>query len=228
MPDLDLIDKTFVYNTVNECPHCVKGIRINVLKINVEESEEDIYVNLICKCPICYKVFFAQYNYEKYFDHGGYPRYISTPIYYPAKNQLPFIESEIETLSPNFVKAFKEGVTVEQLNFIDLAGLSYRRAFEFLIKDYTILLTPEKEEEIVNDSSVSNVINNRIPKKQEFEKLREISKRVWWLGNDYAHYKKHYADKDIIDLRECIDIVKYQIVMNLRYHHQTSSIKQNK
>lgn len=141
------------------------------------------------------------------------------------KKKLPAIQYEIENLSPNFIKSFQDASSVEQLNLTDLAGLSYRKAFEFLIKDYAIYLTPDKKIDIINDTSVSNVIINRIPAKQEFEELKKIASRAWWLGNDYAHYKKHYDDKDITDLKQCIDIVSHQICMKIRHSHQVYTIK---
>lgn len=228
MINLDLVDNAFAYDFINECPHCNKGIRINILKIHIEEFDGTKFVNLICQCPLCHEIFFAQYDFEMILDPFGFPKFRPEPIYYPSKQQIPVVEKEIETLSPNFLDAFRQATMIEQLKYSDLAGLAYRRAFEFLIKDYVISLMPDKEEEIINDSSVSNIINNRIPETREFVQLKEISKRVWWLGSDYAHYKKHYIDKDILDLKQCIDIVKYQIVMNLRYNHQVASIKKNR
>jgi hypothetical protein len=225
MIEKDLIEKTSIDYTVNECPHCSKGIKANILELYSDSFDSIFYVYAICECPACNKKFFAEYNYHGYSGVEGFYHQSSTPVYYPTNKKNILIEKEIEELSRNFVKTFQEAVMVEQLNLIDLAGLAYRRAFEFLIKDYVISLTPDKEEEIINDSSVSNIISNRIPETREFVQLKEISKRVWWLGSDYAHYKKHYIDKDILDLKQCIDIVKYQIVMNLRYNHQVASIK---
>lgn len=225
MLNQDLVKKRFAHTFVNECPHCDKGIHVDILKIHSNELDGTISVNLICQCPFCFGIFFAQYDYELLLDPLGFPRFSSKVVYYPPKKKLPAIQYEIENLSPNFIKSFQDASSVEQLNLTDLAGLSYRKAFEFLIKDYAIYLTPDKKIDIINDTSVSNVIINRIPAKQEFEELKKIASRAWWLGNDYAHYKKHYDDKDITDLKQCIDIVSHQICMKIRHSHQVYTIK---
>lgn len=224
------IENRFVHSIVKECPHCDRGIKAIVLKMHDEEFDGTIYVHLICECPSCHQTFFAEYSFEQILDVFGFPRFLPEPTYYPFKKKCISIEKEIKELSPNFEKAFEEASTIENLNFLDLAGLGYRRAFEFLIKDYVIYLTPDKKQDIIDDSSVSNIINNRIPSSLEFHKLKEISKRAWWLGSDYAHYKKHYQDKDISDLKECIDLARFQITLDIKYNYQISTIqkKENK
>ena len=49
----------------------------------------------------------------------------------------------------------------------------------------------------------------------ENQRIKEISKRAIWLGNDETHYTKIWRDKDIKDLKKLIDLVVHYIVSDI-------------
>lgn len=219
----------FENDYINECPYCDKGIRAEILFTQAEEFDGTYYIDSLCKCPICNRIFWAKYSYEQLFDPVGFPMGNVSVTYFPPKQATTKFSKEINELSSQFVKQYNQAEKAEQLGLDDVCGLAYRRAFEYLIKDFTIKLSPEQKSEILNDNMLSNVISNRLPEKYGIQEIKEIAKRVWWLGSDYAHCQKHYEDKDISDLKECIDITQNYITLYLKYNFQVTSIqKQSK
>ena len=79
--------------------------------------------------------------------------------------------------------------------------MGYRKALEFLIKDFLLLEKQEKQEDIKN-WALGKCINELI----DNEQLKKVASRATWLGNDQVHYKKIYTENDINDLKLLIEI----------------------
>ena len=77
--------------------------------------------------------------------------------------------------------------------------MGYRKALEFLIKDYAIYRYPDKEDEI-KPKLLGQVINDYI----DSSRLKALSKASIWIGNDETHYIRKFEDKDISDLKRFI------------------------
>lgn len=61
------------------------------------------------------------------------------------KRDNPFeIEKKrnIDNLSPNFYQIFQEACIIDELGFHDSSGMIYRKALEFVVKDFLTLLLP--------------------------------------------------------------------------------------
>lgn len=78
--------------------------------------------------------------------------------------------------------------------------MGYRKALEFLVKDYAIFLNQEDEDKIKN-ASLSSCINNYI----DNIKIRHLSLASTWLGNDETHYIKKSQDYTIDNIITFID-----------------------
>lgn len=227
MADKDAISSNFVNDYINECPYCEKGIQAEVLHVHSEYFDGTTYVDVMGKCPICKRIFWGKYNYEHLLDPFGFPQFVTPATYYPQNAKKTVFSKEIYKISKEFIIQYHQAETVEQLGILDVSGLAYRRAFEHLIKDFAVFLDPEKADEILSDDRLTNVIANRLPDKYGIKEIKEIANRAWWLGNDYAHYKKRYIDKDIFDLKECIDIAQHYMTLYLKYNHQVNTIAKN-
>lgn len=99
------------------------------------------------------------------------------------------------------MKIFNEAFTAEQLELLEVAGVGYRKAFEFLIKDYLIHKNPDKAEEI-KSMFLGKCINELV----EDDRIKNTAKRVVWLGNDQTHYIKKWEGKDLKDLKILIQL----------------------
>jgi hypothetical protein len=101
----------------------------------------------------------------------------------------------ISALSPGFVSIFKEADEAKHLGLKQVAGPGYRKAFEFLIKDYAKSLAPGKDREIEEKFSGA-VVTEFVPD----ARIQAVAKRCLWLGNDETHYLRKWADHDVDDL----------------------------
>lgn len=125
-------------------------------------------------------------------------------------NQRDF-DDIIQEISPKFVEIYNQALASETYGLAELSGIGYRRAFEFLIKDYLIYLDPDNKDKI-KSSSLQNCIHNR----PEIDPMvQKIAEPTVWLGNDFAHYTKKYTDSDLSDLKRCIDAAVYMICMHI-------------
>jgi UDP-N-acetylglucosamine transferase subunit ALG13 len=224
MVNKDIISNYFVQDYINECPYCDKGIQAEVLHLHSDFFDGTTYVDVMGKCPICKRIFWGKYDYQALFDPFGFPQFFTPAKYYPQRQKKTEFSNEISRISKEFIIQYHQAEITEQLGILDVCGLAYRRAFEHLIKDFAITLSPGQHDEILSDTSLSNVIANRLPEKYGIKEIKEIASRAWWLGNDYAHYTKHYINKDISDLKECIDITQNYISLYVKYNHQVNTI----
>lgn len=78
--------------------------------------------------------------------------------------------------------------------------MGYRKALEFLIKDYAIKLNPDKSEKIKN-ISLSNCINDFINN----ERIKKLAKASAWLGNDETHYCRKHDEYDLKSLKSFLN-----------------------
>ncbi|MCR8998008.1 DUF4145 domain-containing protein, partial [Brevibacillus laterosporus] len=82
-----------------------------------------------------------------------------------------------------------------------ICGIGYRKALEFLIKDYGAYLNPDKTEEIQR-TPLSNCIKQYIKNRR----IKSMAEKATWIGNDEAHYKRKWESMDVQDLKNLINI----------------------
>jgi hypothetical protein len=105
-----------------------------------------------------------------------------------------------------FVSVFTEADEAKYLGLRQVAGPGYRKAFEFLIKDYAISLALTKEKEIKEKFSGA-VVLEFIPD----ARIQAVATRCLWLGNDETHYLRKWVDHDIEDLLSLIQLTIHWI-----------------
>lgn len=96
------------------------------------------------------------------------------------------------------------------LFFSLFAGLGYRKALEFLIKDFAIHKQPDEEEAIKN-KPLMQCIKNYISD----DRIITLAERSAWIGNDEAHYIRKQEDRDVSDMKNFIQAIVYFIGMVL-------------
>jgi len=113
------------------------------------------------------------------------------------KNPARFDEC-IKKISPKFCDIWNESFLAEQHGLKNICGAGYRKALEFLIKDYLISRSPQEETEIKNKKldKCADELD---------EALKKRVKRAIWLGNDETHYMRKWEDKDLKDLTKLIE-----------------------
>src|SRR3712207_6141464 len=118
---------------------------------------------------------------------------------------LPIFSPIIKTLSPIFYEIYNQAYKAQQLELTQICGPGYRKALEFLIKDYIMSKLDEGQRDSIKKKLLAQCINDNIENTQ----IQEVAKRATWLGNDETHYLKEWLDKDISDLVQTIDLTIY-------------------
>jgi hypothetical protein len=121
--------------------------------------------------------------------------------------QNDFSES-IKSISPSFCEIAGEAMNAEANGWKLVAGPGYRKALEFLLKDYLCRLLP-KETEKIKVLPLAACVANYV----DHEKLKAMAARAAWLGNDETHYVRKWEDKDLDDLKNVIGLTVHWIEM---------------
>jgi len=185
----------------NECPICHHFIHNNGAKNQaIKYNDDGMYeIDMTFQCPQCQNAFMGKYrciNTENQND-----RKFDLLDIFPKQCNEKFFENEIQKISPEFVKIYNQSICAETNELNEVSGMGLRKAFEFLIKDYLISKNTDESSKIKKlllSQCISQYIDN--------ERLKEIAKRVTWLGNDETHYVRTWEEQDINDLKALIDI----------------------
>jgi len=102
-----------------------------------------------------------------------------------------------------FCNTYNQASLAEENQLDQICGPGYRKALEFLVKDYLVKHVyadnEEKKSEVLR-GFLGAVIENHIGEKR----IKQCAKRAAWLGNDETHYTRRWDDKDIEDLKSLI------------------------
>lgn len=175
---------------VTSCPYCHKTL-LTELTFAFLDEENTLAYSLIY-CPNCYQYFFCTYKYDNISD-----RYMLDATYPPNIFSIQ-ISDEIKKISPNFVEIFSQAQTAEKANLTWITGIAYRKALEFLVKDYVISIYPDKAEEIMKEALSATI------KRIDSTKIQTLAKKASWIGNDETHYLKKHKDLDLNTMKSFI------------------------
>jgi len=179
----------------DKCPICRNGIKPLIIKAVMIRTPPRKFVQIAFQCPFeaCESLFVGIYanGDDNIFYHGASV---------PKSVQKKKFPEAIHNCSDDFCKIYNEASHAESLGLKNAAGPAYRKALEFLAKDYMIKKHPDREEQI-HKMSLTQVI-------EMFEDQRMITcaKRAAWLGNDETHYIRKWEDKDMKDLKNLIGL----------------------
>jgi hypothetical protein len=204
--------KTKVHSIVvatlpDTCPCCHKGIeplyKFGFIHDNPYPTISTVRIQAVFQCPRreCHRIFIADYYQINQLNHPSRDERFRLEGLSPYWCERQTFPDTIEKLSPSFCKIFNESANAEARKLLNVAGPGYRKALEFLLKDYLIAAEPEKTESIKSDK-LQNLIQNKI----QDPNLKACAERAAWLGNDETHYLRIWEDKDIQDLKRLITL----------------------
>ena len=190
---------TVTIDTPSKCPHC--GRTMSPLHVGQSASFETTNISeegrfsvcFRCSFEDCLKYFVIEYINDDY-ESATMVDYTYRP---PIKVKLP---ENIEKVSPIFVEIYSQATVAESETLNQIAGVGYRKAAEFLIKDYAISKNPSDEGKI-KAIMLGQVIADYL---NDFPKIQALAKSVAWIGNDETHYVRRHDGKDIDDLKKFI------------------------
>jgi hypothetical protein len=123
-----------------------------------------------------------------------------------AQPPLPAFADAIRDISSTFCDIYGEAHKAEHLGLTQICGVGYRKALEFLIKDYLIKERPDDKAAIE-----STMLGQCIQRYVTDPKTKQVAERATWLGNDETHYQRRGIDKDLSDLKALISLALYWI-----------------
>lgn len=124
----------------------------------------------------------------------------------PVEPVAPALEPSIHEISPSFCNIYAEAIKAEQFKLMQICGVGYRKAIEFLIKDFAIRSQPT-ERAVIEKTPLGQCIEKYVVD----SKIKEVAKRATWLGNDETHYQRRWIHKNLNDLKIMIKLVLHWI-----------------
>ena len=187
-----------------ECPYCHVHISPSVNAISKEHTVDNRNTVLSiweCTNQECNKPFAV----EHFILHDGvfFNRYLSGSI---KEIELPECISSLPDAqsidSPSrFIEIYRQAQIAEQYKLFELSGLAYRKAFEFLIKDWLILYN-QLDKLRIDKMFLNNLIENYLK-----GDLKIYSERLVWLCNDHAHYTVKFSEYDLSHIKKLFRMI---------------------
>lgn len=193
-----------INNHADTCNHCNHSMMAELITINLvgDPDERGTILELVYRCTrnTCSKLFISSYQRtcsqgKKMIKEFNFQSSI------PISASKPEVPSEVVSISPSFNEIYLQAHLAENYGLSEVAGVGYRKALEFLIKDYCIYKNDEKKENI-KALQLAKVIGQYV----EDVNIKACAKRAVWLGNDETHYIKKWENKDISDLKVLIKL----------------------
>ncbi len=213
----------------NVCPHC-HIVNSPHEEWHVVTKDTDNTPTVItawqCSNDQCKKIFVANYKLDG--QHFMFSRFLNglpkgpdwpKPIL-DLKNGNPKTPEQAE--QTRFITTYLQSLVAENSGLDELAGMGYRKAIEYLVKDWAIQDKPEDKDKIEN-SWLGAVINDCYS-----GDLKEILERATWLGNDQAHYNKIFEEYDLDILKELIELIMVELDRQYKKRHYIETIQKRK
>ncbi len=206
MVEFQVEGNTWTFDSVpDECPICHRGIDprflAGVVRSSAEMEEAD--VELVFQCPRrdCARAFIGRYRglYDQ--GLGDYLMELrGTAPHTPPAAAHP---DEVAAVSPRFVSAVAQARAAEAWGLGELAGCGYRRALEFLVRDFCARRSPA-DVAAIRRKALGHVIEDHV----DDPGVRECARRAAWLENDEAHEPRRWQEKDIALLKDLLALTE--------------------
>lgn len=198
-----------VHEEETTCPMCKAKISPVFISAILHDRDDATVLNYCCACK---KSFITRY--DVYLSKEGTT---SSEVYNgslrcsePNQFEKKIFDEKLISISPQFDKIYNQALAAEISGLDEIAGLGYRKALEFLVKDFVIYKNSTEEEKIKRmplSACISEYIDN--------QQIKVLVERSAWIGNDEAHYVRKQEDRDVNDMKEFITATVFFIGMVL-------------
>jgi hypothetical protein len=195
------------------CPICHFSVQPNEIDWVLTSSSGDPegILEVVFQCPRheCQRLFIARYLRDDFLVGNILmgrqirlnPRQFCFLEAVPATPVQPKLPPEVVNALPTFVEVYGQALAAEAYKLDQIAGPGYRRALEFLIKDYCISQHPA-EEQTIRSLLLSACIRQYVDNPD----VKSTAERAVWLGNDETHYEGRWDSMNIENLKELIQL----------------------
>lgn len=189
-----------VQGAPNMCPFCHNTIT-PVYLYGHQIGYSVLEMILVCPNQTCTRSFIAFYeNMGSYFTF----QHNTTIGKIIPKN----FNQAILDVSDTFSVIYNQAFAAEQYGLLEICGVGYRKALEFLIKDYAIFNNLDKK-----DTIEKKLLGQCITEFVKDSRIISVAKRAVWLGNDETHYIRKWEGKTLEDLKKLIELTVHWIEM---------------
>ena len=186
-------------NLDDTCKICQKVT--SPIKIDDQTNEIDFNHYRLCViryCLQCNHYFIDEFDVTR--EGGIYSEtsYNLTPL--KVKPELPSdipISDDVELVSPIGKQIYVQALKAEHEQLDHIAGIGYRKALEFFIKDFSILTNHDDKDKIIK-MPLKQVIEEYI----NDEDLKTFALASTYIGNDEGHFYRKNPDKDLTHLKK--------------------------
>lgn len=211
---------SFSIELPRQCPHCNKGLEPKFLSAYHLDGTHKSVLFVLFFCPVCDSCFIGVYGIA----HHGYGSSSTYLIHlFPYGDEKTIFSDKLVELSPSFVKIYHQAEKAEQLGLDEICGIGYRKALEFLVKDYAILMNPESEDKI-KKQNLSPCISEHI----DNPRIKALATASAWIGNDETHYVRKHQDYDLSHLKAFVSAMVSYVDSELHYLEAYAFLNQPK
>lgn len=192
----------------NVCPFCHHKIHPIFQCGIVKGTDVGRKAECVFQCPNydCRRLFIGYYDFEN--PTGKHWIYALKAVSRGTVRYLP-IDEIITKMSPAYEEIFNQASAAEQMGLNLICGVGYRKALEFLIKDY---LMEKSDSAAAREKLQTKALGNCIKENITDDKVKKAAERATWLGNDETHYTRKWEGKDLSDLKTLIQLTIHWII----------------
>ena len=212
------------YEDETTCPVC----KAKIMPVYIMASlNTDTTASVFNYCQNCRETFITQYKIvlddsNKKFGAARVATVVKRLYSEPNRFEKKSFDDRLEILSPQFVKIYNQALAAECAGLDEIAGLGFRKALEFLVKDFAIHTQPDDEEKI-KTMMLAPCIKTYI----ENKRIVNLAEKSAWIGNDEAHYVRKQKNLDVSNMKEFIQALVYFVSMDL-VAEEASAVMANK
>lgn len=178
----------------NSCPNCRKPIIPDVVsKGSSEKSVGKSKIFITLQCPGCEHFWVEEFSAILEGTNHYNLKHVEVKPELPSDIPMP---EDIGIISPIGKDIYLQALKAENEKLDHIAGIGYRKALEFFVKDF-VILTNMDEKSKVERMLLKQVIDEYI----DDEELKTVALASTYIGNDEGHYFRKNPDKDISDLK---------------------------
>jgi hypothetical protein len=178
----------------DECPYCKFVVHHSQLPQGGHIVDNKWKVLFQCPRGECREYYFGNFIIEE----SKFPVFVN---FLGGNIILSEFNEIIVNISQKFISIFNEAETAEYYGLSSLCGAGYRKALEYLIKDYLIKKKPELES-VLGKLTLGNCIRGYV----DNPNVKDCAQRATWIGNDEVHYIKIWEGKDLSHLKDLISL----------------------
>ncbi|MFS9235473.1 hypothetical protein [Streptococcus sanguinis] len=196
------------------CPNCKKPTNPHLVNSSYFSlGEDETSLVLTFRCLGCKHFWTEEFVAARYLANSYTNEYEIEHIKVIPNlpSDIP-ISDDVEIVSPIGKQIYVQALKAEHEQLDHIAGIGYRKALEFFVKDFSIVTNPDDEDKIIK-MSLKQVIEKYI----KDEDLKTFALASAYIGNDEGHYYRNNPDKGFTDLKNYLHGVIHYMEMKLNF-----------